>query len=258
MCMEGRKNGWMDRWMERTRKTCKANAAPSTLCEGSSVIPRMPPYFTFLLFLKIKVDSGYFELSIKTWNFSYSHSSHISTPSSLHFKALLIYKTQPSGSGFPSMLWGQGQSELHRQSPCAAGCTAEAQSAQSISCPVTVKDDPTLTQKLQDLLLRTFKDFSMSLSAFSLSFFFIIIFYPPPFILFILSHAPRRKRVGEEKIVLQVTFLSTLVAFKPTMSPSDTEQKSGSSVTWSWNCWPWQILSPKERTTAGRFWGQLL
>lgn len=52
--------------MERTRNTCKANTDPSLLCEGSSVIPRMSPYFTFLLFLKIKVDSGYFELSIKT------------------------------------------------------------------------------------------------------------------------------------------------------------------------------------------------
>lgn len=148
---------------------------------------------------------------------------------------------------FPECFWGQGQSELHWQSPCAAGRTAEAQSAQSTLCPITVKDDPTLTQKLQDLLLRTFKDFS------NVPFCFF------SFILFILLHAPRRKKDWEKKkTVLQVTFLPPLIAFKPTMSPSDTEQRSGSSVTWSWNCWPWQILSSKERPTAGRFWGQPL
>lgn len=73
-----------------------------------------------------------------------------------------------------------------------------------------------------------------------------------------LACTQKKKKWEKKKTVLQVIFLSPLVAFKPTMSPSDTEQRSGSSVTWSWNCWPWQILSSKERPTAGKFWGQSL
>lgn len=115
---------------------------------------------------------------------------------------------------FPACLWGQGQSELHWQSSCAAGRTAEAQSAQSTSCPVTVKDDPTLTRNYRICCWGPSKTSQTSLSAFSLSFFSF-------------SHMhPEEKRV-KEKNVPQVTFLSTLVAFKPTMSPSDAEQRSG-------------------------------
>lgn len=46
-----------------------------------------------------------------------------------------------------------------------------------------------------------------------------------------LTCTQKKERVGgEEKILLQMTFLFTLVAFKPTMPPSGTEQRSGSSV----------------------------
>lgn len=58
-------------------------------------------------------------------------------------------------------------------------CTASP-STQSASRPV--KGDPFPTQKLQDLLPRTFKDFPN------------VLFYPFTFILFLLSCTPKRKR----------------------------------------------------------------